>query len=105
MKSGEKAKLFFQTSLSAKLLTLQSNRSTEGLSLWITQNPNFAPKSVPPDREIRTITPEKLGKVYDAGENISGYVRIKAKAGYVGAITLRFSEEIKDGELDFGSSG
>lgn len=65
----------------------------------------LCPEIGPPDREIRTITPEKLGKVYDAGENISGYVRIKTKAGYVGAITLRFSEEIKDGELDFASSG
>ena len=65
----------------------------------------LCPEIGPADREIRTVKPQKIGNVYDVGENISGYVRIKTKAGYKGTVTLRFSEEIKEGELDFGSTG
>ena len=65
----------------------------------------LCPEIGPADREIRTIKPQKIGNVYDAGENVSGYVRIKTKAGYKGKITIRFSEEITDGELNFGSTG
>lgn len=65
----------------------------------------LCPEIGPADREIRTVKPQKIGNIYDVGENISGYVRIKTKAGYKGTVTLRFSEEIKEGELDFGSTG
>ncbi len=59
-----------------------------------------------PDRIIRTIKPKKIGeRLYDAGENISGYVRIKTKPGFFGKIILRFAEEIKDNVLDTSSSG
>lgn len=65
----------------------------------------LCPEIGAPDREIRTVKPKKCGNIYDAGENVSGYVRIKSKSGYKGKITLRFSEEQKDGALDFASSG
>lgn len=64
-----------------------------------------------PDREIRTIRPqllwEKAGmRIYDAGENITGTVRLTA-AGQPGEkITLRFAENLTaDGLPDFVSAG
>lgn len=70
----------------------------------------LSPSIGAPDRLVRTITPKKLGEkngktLWDAGENISGVVRVVSKAGYSGKITLRFAEEAKDGELDFSSTG
>ena len=70
----------------------------------------LSPSIGAPDRLIRTIKPEKIGEkngraVWDAGENISGVVRIVSKEGYKGKVTLRFSEELRDGEPDFLSSG
>lgn len=64
-----------------------------------------------PDRVIRTITPALLGtangkRIYDAGENISGVVRVAANAPQGERITLRFSEVLADGlALDFASTG
>ena len=61
-----------------------------------------------PDRVIRRITPTCLGvvggkTVYDAGENISGVVRVTKR---VGKVTLRFAEELlEDGSLDFSTTG
>lgn len=40
--------------------------------------------------------------IYDAGENISGFVCLKARSSIV---KVRHSEEMKDGALDFNSSG
>lgn len=65
----------------------------------------LCPEIGAPDRIIRTIVPKPYGNIYDAGENISGYVRIKTKPGYTGKLTLRFAEEQKDGALDFASTG
>ena len=65
----------------------------------------LCPEIGAPDREIRTIKPQKCGGIYDAGETVSGYVRIKSKPGYRGKATLRFSEEQQDGMLDFTSTG
>ena len=65
----------------------------------------LCPEIGAPDREIRRIEPKRIGKVFDVGENISGYVRLKTKPGYVGEVTLRFSEELNNGELDFTSTG
>lgn len=66
----------------------------------------LCPELGAPDRIIRTIDPIPLeGSIFDAGENISGYVRIYAKPGYVGKVTLRFAEEQKNGELSFGTTG
>ena len=64
-----------------------------------------------PDRLIRTVRPELLGEkdgkaIYDAGENISGLVRMTTSAPKGTVVTLRFSEEIGDDlTLDFGSAG
>lgn len=65
----------------------------------------LCPEIGAPDREIRVVAPKKTGNIFDVGENISGYVRVKTKPGYVGRITLRFSEEAKNGALDFTSTG
>lgn len=64
-----------------------------------------------PDRVIRRITPRLLGsvlgrKVFDAGENISGAVRLRTSAPKGEEIRLRFAEELGEGlELDFNSVG
>ncbi|MBO5196946.1 MAG: family 78 glycoside hydrolase catalytic domain [Lachnospiraceae bacterium] len=68
-----------------------------------------------PDRVIRTLAPilcrewEEDGAVhrlYDAGENISGVVRLKASGKAGERITLRFAEVIEsDGALRFHSTG
>lgn len=60
---------------------------------------------------IRTITPRLLSehdgkRIYDAGENISGYVRVRTAAEKGSRIQLRFSEELyEDGSLDFTRIG
>lgn len=71
----------------------------------------FTPEDGVPDRIIRTITPEKIGAadgrtIYDAGENISGLVRIRTNAPSGSTIHVRFAEELSaSGELDFTSTG
>ena len=63
------------------------------------------------DKIIRTIEPKLLGivgtkKIYDAGENISGIVRIHTSAPKGEKIILRFAENLcEDGSLDFTSTG
>lgn len=80
---------------------------SETRDVTVLPNPKslLCPEIGTPDREIRTIKPTKNGNIYDAGENVSGYVRVKSKPGYVGEVTLRFSEEVNNGELNFLSSG
>ncbi|MBQ8345168.1 MAG: family 78 glycoside hydrolase catalytic domain [Clostridia bacterium] len=65
-----------------------------------------------PDRIIRTIHPQKLGEkdyrsIYDCGENITGVVRITAKAPKGNRITLRFAENLEEKRrfLEFSSTG
>ena len=71
----------------------------------------LSPQIGPPDRCIRTLSPalvsEKDGiRIYDAGENISGVVRLTA-AGMPGEkVTLQFAENLAaNGTLDFRSTG
>ena len=64
-----------------------------------------------PDRPIRTLRPalvsEKDGiRIYDAGENISGVVRLTAPAAEGATVKLQFAEVLReDGTLDFHSTG
>lgn len=68
-------------------------------------------QSCPPDRIIRTIQPRLVNvaggrRIYDAGENISGWVRVRVSPGHQEAVTLRFAEELDaQGRLDFCSTG
>lgn len=70
-------------------------------------------QTCPPDRIIRSIVPKRwLGRngsmILDAGENITGWVSFKVEADSCSrgtVVTLRFAEEMKDGELDFHSTG
>lgn len=64
----------------------------------------------PPDRIIKEIEPklifqEKGRKLYDAGENISGFVAILTNAPYGEKITIRFADEVKNNELFFVGLG
>lgn len=64
-----------------------------------------------PDKIITTIAPkllwEKGGRrIYDAGENISGLVRLRVDGNPRERVVLRFAEELTaDGSLDFESTG
>ena len=67
-------------------------------------------QTCPADRVISTVTPVLLKQdgnrqIYDAGENISGNVRITTCAPAGTQIRLRFAENYIDGELDFKSTG
>lgn len=71
----------------------------------------LSPQTGTPDTLIETRTPLLLHlrngrRIYDAGENISGVVRLTAASAAGQQITLRFAEELTpEGELDFGSTG
>ena len=71
----------------------------------------LCPQYGAPDRLIRRLVPKPVTsdgerRVYDAGENISGLVRIHTRAGYTGELVLRFAENLNpDGTLNFASSG
>lgn len=67
-------------------------------------------QTCPADRVISTVTPVLLKQdgnrqIYDAGENISGNVRITTCAPAGTQIRLRFAENYIDRELDFKSTG
>lgn len=66
-------------------------------------------QKAPADRVIRVLTPKCLYRdenrsLWDAGENISGVVRIHAPGASGEVIRLRFSERIGERELDFASA-
>ena len=67
-------------------------------------------QTCPADRVIRTVTPVLLRedgdkKIYDAGENISGVVRVTASAPAGTRICLRFAENWNGQDLDYHSTG
>ncbi|NLA77354.1 MAG: GNAT family N-acetyltransferase, partial [Clostridiales bacterium] len=89
-------------------------------SSWNQVKPLVRPASLicrqtcPPDKVIRTIVPKLIYefgdcKLYDIGENVSGYAKImfEGKSSWSGAIsTVRYADELNpDGSLDFHSSG
>ena len=67
-------------------------------------------QTCPVDRVIQTITPLLLQedgekRIYDAGVNISGNVRVTTSAAAGTQIRLRFAENYVAGELDFSTTG
>ena len=67
-------------------------------------------QTCPSDQVIRELQPklvsEKDGRlILDAGENISGWVKLAVKGEAGSRITLRFAEELKDDDLWFHSTG
>ena len=72
---------------------------------------SLSPQIGTPDRVVRTLHPkllmQKEGKrIYDAGENVSGTVRLTARGQRGKRITLQFAENLNaDGLLDFVSAG
>ncbi|MBQ6892235.1 MAG: family 78 glycoside hydrolase catalytic domain, partial [Clostridia bacterium] len=87
----------------------------EGPRLPVTVLPDdpavLSPQIGAPDKVIRRITPRLIGErdgrqIYDAGENISGIVRLTASGTPGDEITIRFSENVTaDGGLDPESTG
>ena len=77
--------------------------NAEAVALTEELNTEYLTTDCPIDTLAESITPVKLfekeGKaIYDAGKNLSGYPTVKVKAGKT--VTVRFSEALKDGELD-----
>lgn len=80
----------------------------------------FAEQKCPPDRVIREIVPKLISgngmtggqdggdslRIYDCGENISGWVRFELSGTADSRVIIQYSETIKgDGSLDFKSCG
>lgn len=70
----------------------------------------LSPEDSVPDRIVRKIKPKLIHtdgdiSIYDAGENISGFAVITASTGDGEEVRIRYSEEIKGNELDYGSTG
>lgn len=64
----------------------------------------------PPDRLICTLAPKLVfedgqRRVYDAGENITGFAVIRSNAAEGERVRIRYAENIRGTELDFGSTG
>ena len=85
---------------------------------WMPAMPVHAPQTIlerqtcPPDRIVRTITPRLLAengdkKLYDCGENITGWVRTECEAAPGKLVRVQHSEELtQEGTaLDFSSAG
>ncbi len=68
-------------------------------------------QTCPSDRVIRTLKPVLVSvrdgniSLYDAGENISGTVKLRVKGAFGDKLTLRFAEEVENGELSYISTG
>lgn len=59
------------------------------------------PAELPPIRIIRVLTPRDLGGgVYDFGENISGWAKIKGSAPSGHEVSLHYSELYRNGDID-----
>lgn len=93
-------------------------RKEESLEDWKKSFPVHAPETelieqtCPPDRIIRSIQPKLVstsdkGKIYDCGENITGWVTVICNGESGSCVRVRHSEELSsDGkQLDFESGG
>ena len=83
----------------------------QGVKVLPAPEAELTPQIGTPDRCIRTLKPRYITtvgnrKIFDAGENISGLVRVLTSAPYGSRINLRYAENLCDsGELDFRSTG
>ena len=71
---------------------------------------NFCLQHCPADRVVQTIQPTLLAaengrQVYDAGINVSGWVRLQACGKPGTTLTLSFAENMKGTQLDYASTG
>lgn len=70
----------------------------------------LTPDDAPPDRVFRTLESKQLfadgsRQLYDAGENISGFVCIETDAPAGEPVRIRYAETIRGNELFFGGTG
>ena len=83
----------------------------QGVKVLPAPDAELTPQIGTPDRVIRVLKPKYITtvgdrKIYDAGENISGLVRVHTSAPYGSRINLRYAENLwENGELDFRSTG
>ena len=83
----------------------------QGVKILPAPEASLVPQIGTPDRKIRSLSPKLVTtignrKIYDAGENISGLVRVYTRAPYGSRIHLRFAENLTEQQdLDFRSTG
>ena len=82
----------------------------DGVSVLVLPETLLTPEDTVPDRVIRRLKPVLLSdngsrRIYDTGENISGFVTLSTRAKWGERVRMRFAEVLKDGELDFESAG
>lgn len=79
----------------------------------------LSPEDTAPDRIVRQTTPKlllterlqpkegagKIRRLYDAGENISGFVTLRVNAKEGEEVRIRFAEELDGTKLDYRSAG
>lgn len=112
--------LFYGEIQDLRLLQEDWCTNTADLSHWKSARPVHAPETelveqlCPADRVLRRIQPELVedqgnenGKLYDCGENITGWVNVRCMGKKGERIIVRHSEELtRDGDrLDFSSAG
>lgn len=81
-----------------------------GVDILSLPETKLSPEDSAPDRVIRKITPKLLfsdgnRKLYDAMENISGFATLLVYAARGEKVVVRFAENLKEGQLDFASTG
>ncbi len=81
-----------------------------GVDILSLPETKLSPEDSAPDRVIRKITPKLLfsdgnRKLYDAMENISGFATLSVYAARGEKVVVRFAENLKEGQLDFVSTG
>jgi len=91
---------------------IASSKSYQQSVVTVTSFPEiiFSPEDSIPDRIIRRVTPTLLfndsnRKIYDVGENISGFAAISTQTASGNEIHIRFAENISGSELNFDSTG
>ncbi len=67
-------------------------------------------QTCPPDRRVRFLQPRLISRqgerrLFDAGENIAGWAVLETKGEAGARVTVRYAEELRDGQLDFDSAG
>lgn len=88
-----------------------SDTDEKNVAVVPTPESELTPADGAPDRLIRTLTPTLIGEhgkksVYDAGEFVSGFVKVTTHAKKGEKITITFSEDINDdGSLNTASTG
>jgi len=103
------SQLFYGETYDARLEP-EENRHWGKVTVTELPDTQLTPEDAPPDRVIRQIQPLLLSeepgrKLYDAGENISGFVTLHTSAAAGTEVHIRFAENLHEGKLSFETTG